>query len=92
MKGYFVERLQDRYVIEVYRAVKQQLELLPPNGAGVHKKNGHMTVLHLGIQIYERTPELRDETFSRYRQRDPESYSRKVDRLYQIIKEFGVRL
>jgi len=92
MEKRFFDSIEDRLVIDVYKNVKYQLELLPPNGAIIHKKSNYLCMLAHGIYTHEQDQELHRETFSEFRARDPEKYQWKVGRLYSMVSEFGLRI
>jgi hypothetical protein len=92
MEKRFFDSIDDRIVLDVYKYVKHQLELMPPNGAIIHKKSNYLCMIVHGISTHERDQNLQEETFSQFRARDPEKYHWKVGRLYSMVSEFGLHV
>ncbi|MBW2964507.1 hypothetical protein KY363_03535 [Candidatus Woesearchaeota archaeon] len=82
--------LDNRVVEDVVRDVKYRLQLLPPNGASVHRLGNCLCALDGMLFKYVGGIEPSGETFAQLRQRAPEHYERRVDKLEEIRSHFKV--
>lgn len=81
----------DNHVVEdVIRDVRYKLQLLPPNGASVHRLGNCLCSLDGLLFKYSGGLEPARETFAQLRQRAPDHYERRIGKLEEIHSYFSV--
>ncbi len=86
------DELAEQRVSDVFDNLKNQLELIAPNGATVHRKNGFLCNLYCCVDRYVRGFDPEGETFGQLRERDMGIYERRVEKIEEILGYFQIMI
>jgi hypothetical protein len=89
-----MEHLAKREVLQSYRDIRRDIDLLPPNVGKVHKRGNIVSFFVQWIDNYENVPEKlnRTETFAELSRLDSARYENAVDCILSAIDELGIKV
>jgi len=87
------KHLKDRSIAICVQNLSLNINLLPPDGAKVHRKNEILGAILRSYEIAEQSfSNLSKETFVQLKRRSSQDYKRLVDRVYSAHNELGIKL
>jgi len=92
-KKEFYKEVKNRNVRNVFMGLENQLERgVALSGSKIHRKETLRHILDWKIEEYDRGYLPKEETFEQYRQRDPEDYELRMEKILEGIKSLGLKI
>ncbi|VVB83765.1 Uncharacterised protein [uncultured archaeon] len=86
------EKIKNKKACYLFEELSRQLDLLPPNGAKIHKLRTCRQIFISHISLYSDNLFPADETIAEYKQRDSSNFENTLKKILDSVNDFKILL